>query len=191
MKTLDYAALVAQARIDSPLGPLTAVATTRGVAGLWFDGQRHHPGALALPLDPMQPHLAQLRDELQQYWSGQLREPFRVALDPHGTAFQKAVWRELLRIGCGRLSSYGELAAAVGRPAAARAVGAAVGRNPISIVIPCHRVLGRNGSLTGYAGGLARKQALLALERQPPQQHPTPETRRPPLRAAVSSGAGA
>lgn len=188
MKTLDHAALVAQARIDSPLGPLTAVATTRGVAGLWFDGQRHHPGALALPLDPMQPHLAQLRAELQQYWSGPSREPFLVALDPHGTAFQKAVWSALLRIGCGRLSSYGELAAAVGRPAAARAVGAAVGRNPISIVIPCHRVLGSDGSLTGYAGGLARKQALLALERQPQQQRPTPETRRPPLRAAVASG---
>ena len=178
-------------QIATPLGRVLLAASDAGLAGLWFDGQRHHPGALALPLDPMQPHLAQLRAELQQYWSGPSHEPFRVALDPHGTAFQKAVWRALLRIGCGRLSSYGELAAAVGRPAAVRAVGAAVGRNPISIVIPCHRVLGRDGSLTGYAGGLARKQALLALERQPPQQRPTPETRRPPLRAAVSSGAGA
>lgn len=188
MKTLDRAALVAQTRLDSPLGPLTAAATARGIAGLWFDGQQHHPGPLAAPQDARQPHLAQLRAELQRYWAGRLRTPFQVALDPQGTPFQLAVWRALRRTGCGHVTSYAGLAAAIGRPAAARAVGAAVARNPVSVVIPCHRVLGRDGSLTGYAGGLARKQALLALEREPRPRPQAPEARRPPVGAAVASG---
>lgn len=158
--------LVAQARLDSPLGPLTAAATADGLAGLWFDGQAHHPGSLSAPIDPGNRHIAQARTELQQYWAGRTQRPFRVALDPQGTDFQQRVWGALRRIAAGRVTSYADVAATIGAPTAARAVGAAVGRNPLSIIVPCHRVLGHDGSLTGYAGGLARKQALLALERE-------------------------
>ncbi|GMV45802.1 MAG: hypothetical protein AMXMBFR66_12000 [Pseudomonadota bacterium] len=160
-------ALVAQARIDTPLGWMTAAATARGIAGLWFDGQRHHPGALAAPNDEHNPHIAQLRRELDAYWAGDGRTQFAVALDAQGTPFQRRVWQALRAIGPGQLGHYGTLAERLGQPRAARAVGAAVGRNPVSIVVPCHRVLGRGGALTGYAGGLARKRALLEHERAP------------------------
>jgi methylated-DNA-[protein]-cysteine S-methyltransferase len=156
--------LVAQARLDSPLGPLTAAATADGLAGLWFDGQAHHPGPLAAPADPGNRHIAQARTELQQFWAGRLKRPFGVALDPRGTDFQQRVWQALRRIAPGRLATYAGLAVEIGAPTAARAVGAAVGRNPLSIIVPCHRVVGRDGRLTGYAGGLWRKQALLELE---------------------------
>ena len=157
---------VAQARFASPLGPLTAVATAAGLAGLWFDGQRHHPGPLEAPVDEAHPVLAQARRELEAYWaSGRVK--FEVPLDPQGTPFQRQVWHALSMLEAGELCSYGELARRLGRPRAARAVGAAVGRNPVGIVIPCHRVLGHGGALTGYAGGLDRKQALLELERAP------------------------
>jgi methylated-DNA-[protein]-cysteine S-methyltransferase len=112
----------------------------------------------------MQPHLAQLRGEVARYFAGTRHEPFRVALDAQGTAFQQRVWAALRTIGYGRVTTYAALAGAIGAPAAARAVGAAVGRNPVSIVVPCHRVLGHDGGLTGYAGGLARKRALLERE---------------------------
>lgn len=163
--------LVAQGRINTPLGPMTAAATAKGLAGLWFDGQKHHPGALDAPVDDNNAFIAQARRELDAYFAARRlhRGParsaaFSVPLDPQGTPFQRSVWQRLLRIRAGQCSHYGELARQLGRPEAARAVGAAVGRNPISIVVPCHRVLGRDGSLTGYAGGLPRKSALLALE---------------------------
>ena len=156
-------ALVAQARIGTPLGTVTAAVTARGLAGLWFDDQRHHPGALHAPQDERNPHLARLRHELAAYWrDGHAR--FTVALDPQGTPFQRAVWAALQAIAPGEVRSYAEIARAVGRPRAARAVGAAIGRNPVGIVIPCHRVLGADGALTGYAGGLERKRAMLQLE---------------------------
>jgi len=154
---------VAQALIQTPLGPLTALADDAGLMGLWFDHQQHGPGALAAPLDPGQPWLAQTREELDDYFAGRLRR-FTVRLAPRGTPFQEAVWRELCTIAFGATATYGRIARAVGRPTAARAVGAAVGRNPISILVPCHRVIGEDGSLTGYAGGLPRKIALLRLE---------------------------
>ena len=157
------APFVAQARIDTPLGPVTAVATARGLAGLWFDGQRHHPGPIDVPVDAGQPHLAQAARELAAYWRDP-RTRFAVALDPQGTPFQSAVWLALRAIGPGAVDTYGALAARLGHAGAARAVGAAVGRNPISIVVPCHRVLGQHGALTGYAGGLERKRALLRHE---------------------------
>lgn len=156
--------LIAQARIDTPLGPMTAAATAHGLAGLWFDGQRHHPGDLAAPVDAHDRHIALLRRELAAYWASGGRTRFSVALDPQGTAFQREVWRALAAIAPGRVDGYGAIASRLGRPQAARAVGAAVGRNPVSIVIPCHRVLGRDGALTGYAGGLERKAALLRHE---------------------------
>jgi methylated-DNA-[protein]-cysteine S-methyltransferase len=158
-------ALQAQARIDTPLGPLTAAATARGLAGLWFDGQAHHPGVLDAPVDERHTHIARARSELERYWRGEA-DTFEVALDLQGTPFQRAVWQALRTIAAGSTCSYGELAAAVGTPSAARAAGAAVGRNPVSVIVPCHRVVGRDGTLTGYAGGLERKRALLQLERR-------------------------
>ncbi|HSM20694.1 MAG TPA: methylated-DNA--[protein]-cysteine S-methyltransferase [Rubrivivax sp.] len=160
MKTRRFAA---QAALDTPLGPLRLAATEHGLAGAWFDGQAHHPGELDAPWDPAQPHLALAGRELQAYFQGRARA-FTVPLDLAGTPFQAAVWQALRDIPCGQLLSYGELACRVGRPQAMRAVGAAVGRNPVSVIVPCHRVVGSDGSLTGYAGGLERKRALLAQE---------------------------
>lgn len=156
---------VAQARLDSPLGPLTAVATRRGLAGLWFDRQAHRPATAGVPHDPANPVLVRTARALDAYWNaaGSGRRP-GVPLDPAGTAFQQAVWRALRRIPAGATRSYAQIARLAGRPRAARAVGAAIGRNPVSILVPCHRVLGSDGSLTGYAGGLRRKRALLAHE---------------------------
>ncbi len=154
--------IVAQARLATPLGPMTAAATERGLAGLWFDGQAHHPGPIDAPTNPGHPVLRAAQAALDAYFSG--RKTALPPLDLHGTDFQRAVWRALLAIAPGRTRSYGEVAAAAGRPAAVRAAGAAIGRNPVSVLVPCHRVLGAGGALTGYAGGLERKRALLARE---------------------------
>jgi methylated-DNA-[protein]-cysteine S-methyltransferase len=156
-------ALVAQGRIDTPLGALTLAATARGLALAWFDGQAHRSDEVAAPLQPDNEMLRQAKREFDEYFAGR-RHEFSVPLDPAGTEFQQRVWRALLQIPIGRLGTYGDIARELGVPAAARAVGAAIGRNPISIIVPCHRVVGRDGSLTGYAGGLPRKQALLQLE---------------------------
>lgn len=156
---------ILQRRIDTPLGPLTATRSAAGLSGLWFDDQKHHPGPLAVPVDDgSDPVLSAAAVALAAYFAGQ---PYRLpALDPSGTEFQRQVWQALLTIPAGQPASYGELAQRLGRANAARALGAAVGRNPISVLVPCHRVVGADGSLTGYAGGLARKQALLSLEGQ-------------------------
>lgn len=156
--------LAAQAVLESPIGPLTALATARGIAGLWFDDQTHHPGALDAPIDARHPDIAALRRWLDDYWAGHDPAPDRVPLDLHGSAFQRAVWRALLGIPFGRTRSYGEIARQVGGGAVPRATGSAVGRNPVSILVPCHRVIGADGSLTGYAGGLQRKEHLLQHE---------------------------
>jgi len=153
----------AQARIQTPLGELTVAASSKGVAGVWFDAQSHHPGPLSAPLDATHPQIVGAVLALDDYFRG--RRPVRLpALDAEGTLFQQAVWRVLGEIAVGDTTTYGEIAHRIGRSAAVRAVGVAVGRNPISILVPCHRVIGRDGSLTGYAGGLPRKQALLAHE---------------------------
>jgi len=154
---------LAQGVIDTPLGALTALACDAGLMGLWFDRQQHAPGLLDAPVDDAQRWIAQARLELDLYFAGRLRE-FQVALAPQGTAFQEAVWRRLAAIRCGDTISYSRIARDVGSPQASRAVGAAVGRNPITVIVPCHRVIGENGTLTGYAGGLHRKQALLDIE---------------------------
>lgn len=164
MTALNNAALIAQAEIDSPLGPLTALATVRGLAGLWFDAQQHHPGALDAPVDGDNEHIAAAREWLAAYFAGRDPGTAALALDPQGTPFQRRVWQALLKIPHGRTSTYSDIASQAGKPEAARAAGAAIGRNPIGIIVPCHRVIGRDGSLTGYAGGLHRKQALLQLE---------------------------
>lgn len=156
--------LQAQARLATPLGEMTAAATADGLAGLWFDGQAHHPGPLAASVDPRQRWLQAAQQALDGYFSG-APDPLKdLPLDLQGTAFQQAVWRALQGIPRGRTSTYARIAAAAGSPAAVRATGAAIGRNPVSILVPCHRVLGQDGSLTGYAGGLPRKQALLRSE---------------------------
>lgn len=149
---------------QSPLGPMTLAATPSGLSGVWFDGQRHEPDTSAWRLEPWHPVLREAIAQLVQYFDGQ-RRTFDLPLDlSAGSAFQQRVWQALLNIAPGQVTSYRALGAAIGQPTAVRAVGAAVGRNPMSIVVPCHRVLGTDGSLTGYAGGLERKQALLALE---------------------------
>lgn len=147
-----------------PLGDMTLAATQHGLSGVWFDGQRHGPDTSAWRCDPAHPVLQAAIRQLDEYFAGQ-RTSFDLPLDLQaGTPFQQQVWQALRGIAPGATASYGSLSAAIGKPAAVRALGAAVGRNPVSIVVPCHRVLGADGSLTGYAGGLERKTALLTLE---------------------------
>ena len=155
--------LQAQSRIDSPLGPLTLAATEDGLAGAWFDLQQHHPLHIDAPHQPGHPHLRLAAQEFEDYWHD-ARRSFTVPLDAQGTDFQQQVWRVLRGIATGELSTYGDVARRIGRPDAVRAVGSAIGRNPLSVIVPCHRVIGRDGSLTGYAGGLQRKAALLEHE---------------------------
>jgi len=156
--------LVAQAMVSSPLGTIELAATARGLAGCWFTDQRHHPGPIDAPMAPRNAFIAQAVRELDAYWQDALTAQFKVPLDPQGTPFQQAVWQALLQIPVSASTSYGAIARALGRPQAMRAVGAAVGRNPLGIIIPCHRVLGSDGALTGYAGGLERKVDLLRRE---------------------------
>ncbi len=153
----------AQRELDTPLGHVCIARTAQGLAGLWFEGQKHHPGPLDVPVRDDDPLLAEAARQLAQYFAGE-RRAFDLPLDLQGTPFQQSVWQALRRIPPGRTCSYGAIAQALGAPSAVRAVGAAVGRNPASLLVPCHRVLGQDGSLTGYAGGIDRKQALLALE---------------------------
>lgn len=148
---------------EGPLGAMTLLGTEAAVCAVVFAGQRHEAAHLRPATEGEPAPLALLRGELDAYFSGR-RMGFTAPLAPLGGAFQQAVWRALLDIPFGQTVTYGALAAQLGQPGAARAVGAAVGRNPISIAIPCHRVIGAGGRLTGYAGGLDRKRALLALE---------------------------
>jgi len=160
MKTTDLVCM----RYASPLGPMLLAATDRGLAGVWFEGQRHGPDARGWREDPAHRVLREAAAQLAAYFAG-ARTDFDLPLDLQaGTPFQQSVWDALRGIPRGRTTSYAELARRLGRPQAARAIGAAVGRNPVSIVVPCHRVLGTAGALTGYAGGLERKTALLQLE---------------------------
>lgn len=148
--------------------PLAVVATAAGGAlvALSLFGSPAAAGAAA-PADaayrPRQPPLPEVRRQLGEYFAGKRRD-FVLPLDPHGTAFERGVWRVLVAIPYGETRSYAEVAMAIGRPAACRAVGRANGRNPIAVVIPCHRVIGSDGSLTGYGGGLELKRLLLDLE---------------------------
>ena len=152
---------------SSPLGPIWLAATDTGLAGMWFVGQRHAPddsGWKRVSNSHAHPLLNLADQQLQAYFAGNLRE-FDLPLDLRGgTVFQQTVWQALLRIPVGETTSYGEISRRIAKPLAIRAVGTAIGRNPISIIVPCHRVVGADGSLTGYAGGLDRKLALLQLE---------------------------
>lgn len=148
--------------MESPIGPLMLVGSETGLYAIHFtrDGVRPMPEA-GWQHDPAA--LAQAVQQLTEYFAGE-RRAFSLALAPQGTPFQREVWAALQTIPYGQTTSYGVLAGQLGRPSAARAVGAANGQNPLPIVIPCHRVVGSNGALTGYAGGLAIKRALLKLE---------------------------
>lgn len=162
---MKYSTSTVHTRYDSPLGPMVLAASPTGLAGVWFDGQRHQPAPSSWPAAPEHPVLQAAQAQLAAYFAG-TRSRFDLPLDlGNGTMFQQSVWRALLQIPYGATLSYGALSAAIGKPSAVRAVGAAVGRNPVSIVVPCHRVLGASGALTGYAGGLDRKTALLQGER--------------------------
>lgn len=149
--------------VESPLGPLTLVAEDGVLSGLYFAEHRHGPPTDMLGR-PSAGSFGAVREELDAYFRGTLME-FDVPVSMVGTPFQLNVWRALLTIPYGATVTYGGLAARIGVPGAARAGGLANGRNPVSIVVPCHRVVGSNGRLTGYGGGLARKRALLDLER--------------------------
>lgn len=164
--------------ITTPLGPMRLAATDHALVGAWFHGQRHAPDPALMDRwtpDPHHPVLREAARQLDGYFASR-RQAFDLPLDlSYGTPFQAAVWRGLCAIAAGHTLSYGELARRLNAANAVRAVGAAVGRNPLSIVVPCHRVLGARGELTGYAGGLPRKQALLRLEAaERPLPMPTP-----------------
>lgn len=149
-------------RLTSPIGPLTLGGTEESLLHLRMQDQKHEPEHLSKwPLD--ESSFCEEAIWLQRYFAGD-RTPNETPLRLEGTPFQVEVWKALREIPYGETWSYGKLAAHLGVPRSVRAVGAAVGRNPIAIMVPCHRVVGSNGSLTGFAGGLERKQALLALE---------------------------
>ncbi len=161
-------------RIATPLGDMLLAASSRGLCGLWFADQRHGPDTATLgPFVESSDAAAPLRSAAQAtlrflQGDGPVPLPTALALDlSAGTPWQQQVWAALCGIASGHTSTYGAVAELLGRPSAARAVASAVGRNPISIIVPCHRVLGRDGSLTGYAGGVHRKAALLRLEGAP------------------------
>jgi methylated-DNA-[protein]-cysteine S-methyltransferase len=148
----------------SPIGALLLCADARGaVTGVWFPGERHIPVGDLGRRDPGP--FAALQDQLDQYFAG-ARRHFDVPTAAAGSAFQRAVWAELALVGFGRLATYREVAARLGRPGAARAVGQANARNPLGILVPCHRLLGSSGSLTGYGGGLPAKRWLIEHERR-------------------------
>ncbi len=160
MKTIVYFD-----RVPSPLGTLLLASDGVALTGAWFDGQRHPPAMDAgwqrqgdLPI------FRRAASELAEFFAG-TRTQFDLPLAPSGTAFQRTVWDAIATVPYGETIAYRELAARAGRPASIRAAGAATGRNPLSVFIPCHRIVGADGALTGYAGGLDRKRALLALER--------------------------
>lgn len=165
----------AHAVVASPVGPITLVASCGRLAGLYLDVPGHAPAPEVigdpLPAATLRPGagtdpglLAAAADQLARYFAGQLTS-FDLPLTMIGTDFQRRVWAALRSIPYGETISYGELARRIGQPSASRAVGLANGRNPVSIVVPCHRVIGASGSLTGYGGGLDRKRFLLSLER--------------------------
>lgn len=153
-------------RTDSPVGPLRLTTDGDHLTGVYFAEHRHAPDDLGqeVPRDEAPAVLTEAADQLGEYFAGE-RTDFDLPLAASGSDFQQRVWARLREIPYGRTWSYGELAQAVGQPGAARAVGLANGRNPISIVVPCHRVVGSDGSITGYGGGVERKQVLLDLER--------------------------
>lgn len=148
----------------SPLGPMVLAAHANALAGVWFEGQQHQHEWAHWPVDVHHPVLVQAMQQLDSYFAGSLRQFDLPLYWGSGTAFQQNIWRALCDVPLGQTVSYGTISQRIGKPKAVRAVGAAIGRNPLGIVVPCHRVVGANGALTGYAGGLDKKIALLQLE---------------------------
>ena len=162
---MKYSIQTLRCAYTGPLGPMTLATHGSALVGVWFDGQQHQPDSSVWALAPQHPVLLQAVSQLQQYFAGE-RRVFDLPLDlGGGTDFQQKVWAALRDVATGTTVSYGTISQRIGKPQAVRAVGAAIGRNPLSIVVPCHRVVGAHGALTGYAGGLDRKIALLDLER--------------------------
>lgn len=152
-----------KAMLHTPLGDMVATSDGQSLTGLWFVGQAHFPKVLPAETAPELTVFVQTQQWLDGYFAKDAL-PVLPKLNPQGTMFQRVVWAQLQAIAYGQTTTYGALGQAIGKPKAGQAIGGAVGRNPISILIPCHRVVGADGSLTGYAGGLERKQALLKIE---------------------------
>jgi methylated-DNA-[protein]-cysteine S-methyltransferase len=151
--------------MPSPLGNVLLVTNGDALCGVYFDDQKYLPPiGPAWQEDSGSAILRAAHNELDQYFAGS-RKRFELPLAPNGTPFQRAVWNVIAQVPWGETLTYAELSSRAGHPGSARATGAATGRNPLSIIVPCHRIVGSDGSLTGYAGGLDRKQKLLALER--------------------------
>ncbi|EDK30461.1 methylated-DNA--[protein]-cysteine S-methyltransferase [Vibrio chagasii] len=147
---------------DSPLGTVTLQANEQGLLGVWFETHTTKPEDLGTQEDSF-PIFQSVKDQLDRYFAGEAVQ-FDVPIAAKGTPFQQSVWHALTTIPYGETWSYAQLADAIGNPKAVRAVGLANGKNPVSVIVPCHRVIGKNGKLTGYAGGVERKQRLLAIE---------------------------
>ena len=147
---------------DSPLGTVTLQANEQGLLGVWFETHTTKPEDLGTQEDSF-PIFRSVKDLLERYFAGESVQ-FDVPIVAKGTPFQQSVWHALTTIPYGETWSYAQLADAIGNPKAVRAVGLANGKNPVSVIVPCHRVIGKNGKLTGYAGGIERKQRLLAIE---------------------------
>ena len=164
--------LLCHTTFSTPLGPVIIAAGEQGLAGIWFSGQKHAPDTHDWVRRDDHPLLLQAAAQVQAYLRGdatafevpQTSQSSKMPLMTVGTDFQRQVWRQVSRIGRGQVRTYADIARALGRPQAARAVGAAVGRNPWLMLVPCHRVVGQGGQLTGYAAGLERKQQLLRME---------------------------
>lgn len=172
-------------RMASPVGTLTLAATDTGIAAILWENER--PGRVRLNLVAEQedhPVLLETERQLHEYFAG-ARTQFALTLDPSGTVFQRAVWHALMTIPFGETRSYSQIATQIGTPAAVRAVGAANGRNPLSIVTPCHRVIGAGGALTGFAGGLDVKARLLDFEASANQQNARGMRRAPTVQPSL------
>jgi methylated-DNA-[protein]-cysteine S-methyltransferase len=148
---------------SSPLGTLLLAATDHGLCGLYFEQHKYFDGPQHWRRDPAHPLLLRVAQQLDEYFAGR-RTAFDVALDLPGTPFQQAVWDALQALPFAATTTYQQIARTIAKPNAVRAAGTAIGRNPVSIIVPCHRVLGASGALSGYAGGLERKRFLLGLE---------------------------
>jgi methylated-DNA-[protein]-cysteine S-methyltransferase len=159
--------------VESPIGRLLLTAGATGLCGVHFAGERHCPPLQNAWRESSQGVLAAAAAQLGEYFMG-VRRAFELPLAPAGTLFQHAVWLAIADVGYGRTATYAEIARRIERSTGARAVGAATGRNPLSIVVPCHRIMGIGGRLTGYAGGIERKRALLALENRAGTDQPAP-----------------
>jgi methylated-DNA-[protein]-cysteine S-methyltransferase len=154
--------------LSTPLGTMLLASDGEALTGAWFEGQRYEPvRGHSWERRRNVPVLARAAAEMTEYFAG-ARTAFTVPIAPAGTAFQREVWDAIATIPYGETAAYRDLASRIGRPSCIRAAGAATGRNPLSIIVPCHRVVGADGALTGYAGGLDRKRTLLALERNAP-----------------------